>query len=127
MATALPSLPGRSDSNVLGVTPTVGRASRSCRDGLTGAGDDCPGLRNSVRGLREMAGGAGALGVDSTAFGAVSLILLRPSPVRSARVPLAGAGRGGVGATGGRRRGGEGLRGPPRRAGAGDFVFPPAP
>src|SRR6266536_3383408 len=101
MAGDRPLLPGRSGSTVLGAIPTVGCASRSCRDGLTSVGDDSVGLRNSERGLREMAGGTVGLVVDSTAFRSGSETLLRGSLVRGAGVPVAGSN--GLGATSGVR------------------------
>src|SRR5438552_2739196 len=89
MAGDRPLPPGRSGSNVLGAAPTVGCASRSCRDGLTSVADDWAGLRNSERGLRVMGGGTVALVVDSTVFRSASTTLLRASLVRVVWVPVA--------------------------------------
>ncbi len=116
MAGDRPLPPGRSGSIVLGATPTVDCASRSCRDGLTSAGDDCTGLRNSERGFREMAGGTVGLVVDSTLFRSGSGTLLRDSLVRGDEVP--GAGANGFGATSGVRSPGDTDRPKPRLVGA---------
>src|SRR5216117_3349765 len=112
MARGRPLPPGRSDLNVLGATPTVSCASRSCRDGLTSVGDDCTGLRNSERGFREMAGGTAGLVVDSTVFRSCSETLLRGSLVRGDRVPVAGFN--GFGATRGAGSPGDAVRPKPR-------------
>src|ERR1051325_12085542 len=100
MARDRPLPAGRRGSTVLGATPpTVECASRSCRDGLTSAGDDCTGLRTSERGFREMAGGTVGLVGDSTVFRSGSEMLLRDSLVRGDDLPAAGSN--GFGATSG--------------------------
>src|SRR5436190_3988232 len=116
MATDLPSLSGRSASNVFGAAPTDGRASRVCREGATSAGEEGAGLRNSDRGLRETAGGMVGRVVGSMAFSPPSLIFLRTSPVLGARMPVGESL--GFGAISDARNSDDAVRAVPRLAGA---------
>src|SRR5258705_7758448 len=94
MATDRPSLPGLRDSNALGAASVARRAPRSCWDGFTKTGDDCPGsgLRSSGRWLREMAAGDGVLVTGSTGFPSGCAIAPRDSTLRGTRAPVPGFG-----------------------------------
>src|ERR1043165_6899680 len=84
MARARP-LSGPRNSTLAGAFS--GPASRACWDGLTSAGDEDPGLRNSERKLREVADSAGARVDASTGFESGCFRLRRTSFIRDARAP----------------------------------------
>src|SRR5437667_7680028 len=115
MATDCPSLLGLRDLNVFGASSTSGCLS-SCRNGFTSTWVDCPVFLNSERGLREIAGCAGNLVVDSTGFRTGALIVPRASTVRGVRAPVAGSAGGG--AINGECSPGDTVRAVPRDAGA---------